>query len=378
MMKKGYVLPTTLMIISIAIALLTSVMSRSFLYQDTVSFELKKQRVRMLAFSGIQIAMAQASLVLPEDKKSDADSKAKSAEAAAKSQNAQKTSEQLTPAQQHIVQLLPIVNKWQTFKLNENADGIDGTIQIYISCENGKFNLTRMSELLTVKDATGEKNQKTQEANKKEEASKKQATAGPVKTWPETVSQLLEQAGIAGFSKTLISFKEKNGRAPDDPTELLTQEAIKAFKTNIFLSQPEKSILKSPIYLMDLFTTATSTERLNPWLLSASVATLLGFKRNSEKFNVKEKIKEVRPFTNWSQQWNKLLEPLYGKKFEAIQKEITPLFAASFDASVCSVTCYAQIQNATQKIYAIIEKVNPPTGISSKSVVFKIKRLYWL
>lgn len=360
------------MITSIAIALLTSVMNRSFVYQNSTGFELKRQRVRLLASSGIQVAMAQVALVLPEEKK---------AEAGAEKTDDKKAPAKLTPAQQWIMQLMPIINSWQTFKLTEAVDGIEGTLQLYIACEQGKFNIARMYDILNAKTVT----EKTQDASKKEAETKTggqkggaQAPKGPQKNWGEVVVQLLEQNGVAGFSKALTSFKSSYNRSPEDGTELVTQEAVKAFKTNIFPSQDNKSILKTPLFLMDLFTTATTTEKINPWLLSSSVAALLGLKRNREKFDLKEKIKEVKPFTNWSQQWNKLLEPLYGKKFENIAKEITSLFAASFDASVCSVICNAQIQGASQKVYAIIEKVNPPDGVSPKSVIFKIKRMYWL
>lgn len=371
MLKKGYVLPVTLMIMSIAIALLTSVMNRSFVYQDTISFELKRERLRLLANSGIQIAMAQVALILPDEKKGN-DAAAKPAD--------KKGETVLTPAQQWITQLMPIINSWQTFKLTEAVDGIDGSLQLYIACEQGKFNITRMYDILNAKSVTDKSSKTTKNEPEKKSDGKKTNTqaAAPQKNWGEGVAQLLEQNSIVGFSKALTAFKAAYGRPPEDGVELATQEAVKAFKTNIFPSPDNKSILKTPLFLMDLFTSATATEKMNPWLLSSSVAALLGLKRNKEKFDLKEKIKEVKPFTNWSQQWNKLLEPVYGKKFENIPKEISSLFAASFDATVCSVICIAQMQGVSQKVYAIIEKMNPPEGISPKSVIFKIKRMYWL
>lgn len=367
MKKEGYVIPTTMIIIATAIALLTSLMQRSFYFQETSAFEFKRQRVRLLAMSGIQIAMAQIALILPkkeaeEEKKQNKESK-------------EEDSRKLTPVQEWILQLMPIMNTWQTFKLTEESDGIVGEIKLYIACEQGKFNISQMYGILSAKQGTAKETQDKKNEQGKQPAKK---AAGPTQNWAQTVSSLLEKSSISGLSSSLTKFKEKMRRAPDDPLELLDQEVGKMFKDALFPTEDGKSEGKKPLYLMDLFTAATKNEKLNPWLLSSSVCSLLGLNVNREKFDIKSKIKEVKPFTNWSQQWNKLLEPLYGKKYDAIAKEISALFAPSFDASICSVICRVESQGNAQKVYAVLEKTVPPDGISPKSMVFKIKRMYWL
>ena len=47
--------------------------------------------------------------------------------------------------------MLPIINRWQEFKLVKKTDGIDGVIRVCIMSENGKVNLNQIFDFKTKK-----------------------------------------------------------------------------------------------------------------------------------------------------------------------------------------------------------------------------------
>lgn len=368
--SQGYVLVTTLLIIGLAMALLSTVMYRSFVFQDNALLAINRQKAKELALGGIQVAMAQLALIVPEEKEKKEDKSEK---------------DKLTPVQQWILKLLPKINKWQTFTLKENIEGIDGTLEIFISCEQGKININK--NLMQSED-------KQEGSGDEQKSPQDKAKAGPdaaqkSKTAPEVIEERLVQALGLGILDILKSSKKSLGRSLEDPTELLKNESVvKAFKDKIFVS-PVKSDVKTQgknIYLMDLFTTETQSDKLNPWLLSNSLCVLLGFNTlhgpkdgtDNKEINFKEKIKSLKPFTMWSQQWNNLLASVYGVEYAKIPKPISLLFASKFEATIFSVISYAKVGSILQKVCGIIEKTQNPSGLAPASITFKLKKLYWL
>jgi hypothetical protein len=114
--------------------------------------------------------------------------------------------------------------------------------------------------------------------------------------------------------------------------------------------------------------------------LSDSVSALLSLKR-AEYDEIKKRAKELEnTLKDLSAQqtleeiWNKQLQPLYGKEFKAIPKEVAILFETKFEPSTFCVLCYGITGAITQKLFAIIEMRKQRTGRAD----FVIKKLYWL
>ena len=63
---------------------------------------------------------------------------------------------------------------------------------------------------------------------------------------------------------------------------------------------------------------------------------------------------------NWEQDWDSILSPIYGKKYAALGKEITELFANEFEATAFSVVSYCSVGSVTQKMYAVLELAGSP------------------
>jgi hypothetical protein len=149
--------------------------------------------------------------------------------------------------------LLPHLNKWQTFSLDKQIDGIDAKIKVCISSEDGKLNLNEVFNFET-------KEFKEEFAN----------------LLPLKFQQLEEDEHI---DKALIKFFEKRNKKLDDISELL-----EIGKFELFYHPPEPANRNAdpedrPIGLYDFFTLWGSQEGLNPILFSDTVAQVLKFRR---------------------------------------------------------------------------------------------------
>jgi hypothetical protein len=360
-MKKlfGYVLPLTLMIIFLSVGLLTTVLRKAFVFQDKINFAVKREKARTLALAGIQVGMSQVSFIKPKEKQ----------EKNKKEQNNKNNPKEdtLTPEQEWLLQLISVINRWQVFNLTRESDGIDARMQIYISCEQGKINLNA----LLLRPLEAEKNKPD---NSKQEVTTKR------KNFAESLEEKLVQEVGLSILEILKIKQKKLGRSLEDPTELLTEEAARKFETRIFNTPQEKKAEKAERFvLMDLFTTQTRTEKLNPWLLSASVCALLGFDlpqkllaQGKDKI-IRDAVKKLRPFIGWKKDWDQTLQPLYGKNFTSIPTGIDVIFAPEFEATIFSVICYVEVAGITQGVCGVIEKT-----ADGNNTVFRLKKLYWI
>lgn len=188
------------------------------------------------------------------------------------------------------------------------------------------------------------------------------------------VDELLKKEKEVSIKEGLKELESQLQRAPDDATELLNVPQFKKLQDTVFVS---REMPKKPLFLMDLFTTQESAKKLNPWLLSNSVKTLLGFTQNSE-VKIKELVKNIKPSMNWATDWDKSLAKLYGKKFQALDKNIVELLATGFEATAFFVVSYCKVGSVTQKIGALLELTEPGPGVEPKSFIFRVTKLYWL
>ena len=102
---------------------------------------INREKAKMLALSGVQLAMSKLSL--PE-KKETKENKAQSPDVMSK---------------KFLEKILPIINRWEIISLKEKTDNIDAEIKICIVCENGKININKLYDFNTHK-FVGQESQK--------------------------------------------------------------------------------------------------------------------------------------------------------------------------------------------------------------------------
>ncbi len=363
--RPGYIILLTLMVIAAIVALLTTVVQQSFSYQRQARISIEKARARMLALSSLEIAMSQLSTVVIEEEAQKKEPK--------KEQKSEKneTKDVLEPVQKWLLKVLPSINHWQTITLEE--EGLEGTVQLYLACEDGKFNLAAfkqqsMPEKEAPKEPQEDENPKNEQKKKPEKSKEKGAL--------EALDELFKKVGDVSMYEAFKRFMTDYNRLPEDPTELLRISYFAQLKDRLFtpLKQDQRGL-----YIMDLFTfRPQATEKVNPWLLTASAKTLLGIQEKKGAADNAELVKKIKPEMNWETDWDEILGPRYGKNFAAFDPAIQKVFASAFEATAFSVVSYCTVGTVTQRLYAVLEVTQPDKELSPKSVIFKVTKLYWL
>lgn len=351
--QSGFVIPLVLMLISIATVLITALYQRGSLFVPFITTMYQREQAKMLALSGIQIAMSQLAQ-LPAPKKEEQTT-------APKSPTQAPTSSAQTESTAFFAQIFPLVNRWQEFPLKKNSDGIDGTIKIALASEDGKINLNAIYDFVT-KKFVGEG----------------QPQGGWKKIMQELMQQIQKRMGIStnlfeGFEKFLKQRQYK----VNDASELLTVEAFRPFVARQFY-EPPTSQKEQPLYLMDLFT-VYGYGTLQPWLLSDSVRGVLGMNRitGGPLKNIQDVQKSFKPQFSVANDWKVLFQPIYGIEFQRLPKGIDAVFATTFDPKLFSVVSYGMIGTITVRAYAILERIQ---RITKQKTWFdiKIKKFYWI
>ncbi len=363
-MKKqnGFIIPLVLMLISIAIVLATSIYQKGSIFVPFMSTVIRREEAKLLAISGVQVAMSQ--LASPPDF-----AKATSGKQAEEGKEGEKA-KAVSPEQEAknlLTQLLPTLNQWQEYPLKKDIDGIDGTIKIALSCEEGKLNLNHMYDFVR-RRFMGEGQPK-----------------GDWKKIMAFVSKRIQKSmGISAdlFESFEKFFKHRQYKV-NDATELLTLDGFKQFARTVFYEPPTiKKDSERPLYLLDMFT-VYGNGKLQPWLLSDSVRGVFEMKRvgqteeKKKKEMIQELVKKFKPNMNVAQDWNTLFQPLYGIEFKRLFKGIEAIFESSFDPKIFSVVSYGVVGEVTQRVYAILERMRHVDKDKTWYDV-KIRKFYWI
>ncbi len=211
--KPGYIILLTLLVIAAIVAMLTTVVHQSFSFQRQARIAQDKARARMLALSSLEIAASQLSTVVVEEEKQEKD-------APKKEDQEKKTQDVLEPVQKWLLKVLPFINHWQTIVVNE--DGLEGTIKLYLACEEGKFNLAAFKqESIAQKEAQkkpDDKKQDTQQQDKKKKKTdEKETERGALQALDELFKKVHDTSMYEAFKRLMTDYK----RRPENPTELL-------------------------------------------------------------------------------------------------------------------------------------------------------------
>jgi hypothetical protein len=352
---SGFIMVLTLMILSIGIIIVSQLSQQSGVHAIFVSSVVKREQAKLLALSGVQIAMSQLTLKKKEEKKDKP------------AQSAQQPTAAPGDAVEFLRQIVPLMNVWQNFELKKFTDGVNGTIQLYISCESGKINLNGIYYVMRAKNATGSvlKGQQL------------------LQTLMNDIKKYSQHKEAADIVKPFFALTNKRPYPFNDVTELLTiQELEKLFKHYIFYEPTSTDSKQKVLYLTDLFTIWTDDLIMNPWVLSESVSTLLELKtakdtpQKQRKEQVKAALKEYKTGMPINDAWNKSLAQLYTKEFKNLPKDIELIMGTSNEPSTFCVISYGTVGTVSQKVCAIVKKKQRSSN--SDEPAYVIKKLYWL
>lgn len=343
--RPGFIMIFTLLAISAAMVIVTYVGHRGSYYLPFAQMIVEREKAKMLALSGVQVAIAQLSEVPKKDKKKEDDKSPDS------------------PEKDFLVRILPSLNRWQHFDLIDTIDGVDGKISICLACEEGKINLNR---IIDFKKGTFSGNEKS-----------------GWKAIMIELCKLIERTSKSGDLFPVLEKIAKEAQFPfNDPTELITKKEFNFFKDSLFY-QPPIAKKQDTIYLTDIFTVWSSSDKIEPWLFSDSINGLFGLPRvepediKKRKDQVVAWTKNFKPQADWTKDWQTILMPVYGKELRTLPKNIDSKLSTHFDPHFFSVLVQGKVGEVTQMVYAILERNTRSQGENVEYDVV-IKKLYWM
>ncbi|MBY0110283.1 MAG: hypothetical protein K2X90_04185 [Candidatus Babeliaceae bacterium] len=329
--KQGFVLVMALFIISLGSVLVTSLLQPAIAFNHLHRALVKQQHARMLALNGLEIARAQLSNPLEIDKKT---------------------------IDQNIVPFLYTDIK-QIFTLKHESDGIDGTIMLYISCEEGKINLNKSYDF----------------QEKKFIKLDKEHDAQSLLALINTIAQ--QKFSFENFSQKMGQFFQERTQ----PLEDITEATMSKLSNDIFYALDSQDT--DYVAFTDLFTLAGSEFKIQPLYISSSWARAMGLdKQNLDKkqrMEIVKKIQALKAPINWATAWKELLAALFKKEYTVLPDSIKKILASKIEVTAFNVISYGTVDDGagmpvTQKVCAYLEK----SMNQQKATVYTIKRLYWL
>lgn len=353
--NSGYILVLTLLITATITILSTYIFNRGIIYMPFTALMIDQEKAKLLAVSGIQIIASQLTYQEKE----------------LKSKEKPTVTDPVSSEKKFLTQILPTLNRWQTFQLKKSIEGIDAQLQVCLMSEEGKINLNKIYDFSQHKFVVREKGKPS---------------------WKKILQEICTHIEKVNKEKDLFlsleKFLSQQKQPLNDITELLISKPFAIFKNNLFYNPPtdskkEKSQEKSSVYLTDIFTTRSSSELLEPWLFSNSIANLLGLKQakfgdiRQRKEIITKLLKNFKKTAKWQQDWNTQLKPIYEKELQSLPQGIDSIFSTTFDPKIFSILSYATVDNITKRLFVIVERIK--SSQNGQTVYdIKIRKLYWL
>lgn len=361
-LHPGYIMIFTLLAIGAAMAIVTYMGHRASYYLPFSHVLFEREKAKILALSGVEIAIAQLAQA-PEKKHEQKEDQTESAQASSSSAKASADKQKNNPEKDFLTRILPTLNRWQHFDLTENTDGIDAKISICLMCEEGKINLNKIIDF--------EKN--TFKGNE---------NTGWKVIMQEICKAIDRNAKTGDLFPTFEKIVKEAQYPFNDATELIVKKEFNTFK-NILFYQPPTTKKQDTIYLTDIFTVWSSSEKIEPWLFSDSINSLLGLPRvevddiKKRKEQIEIWMKNFKERSNWQQDWQTILMPIYGKELRTLPKNIDSMLSTTFAPVYFSVRVHAKVGEVTQIVYAILERNKESVeGTTEYDVI--LKKLYYL
>jgi len=356
--QSGYVLILAIGIVTVMSLLVFGIVNQVIVYNRLTITLADREQARLLALSGIQIAIGQLSDDPEKSKKEDG------------KVGASPKDKQESTLQKSLKKLVPLLNRWQTFSLAEKEEDSERSCEIYIASEQGKININSLYDF------------------KQKKFIKEQELDGA-----KIIQQIGEKFGSAvkdqSFAENLKKYIQERGKPLDDVTQIAGDAHFKKLKDYIFISPTTRGSGKNDhivnVALLDMLTVDSKSKQVQPWFLTASAMVALGFKDMQKNADKKvwdtffEQLKGVHEPIAWQQKWDTLLAPVLGKGYSSIGPEIRGIFAQELDAASFSVVSYGKFGGTTVKVYAILYKKLSENGDENNSPVsYCIKKLYWI
>jgi flagellar basal body-associated protein FliL len=348
----AFILVLTMVIISLLTVIVTQMFFSGSFFSSYAAITRQREKAKVLAESGVRIACAQLYVPVAEAEKSVG---------IVKQPSAQKQ-EPVDQTKKLLEQIIPVLNTWQAFTFNQKNDGVDGTLDIYITCEEGKIHLNDLLTLMT--DAKLPENRMT--------------LLKRLFTKIAEINQVNED-----LSRAAIDFFEQRKHIwLNDVTELLNSPGFAHFNDRVFVTVPviakdAKKDIKPQIFLTDIFTPQSRYGKLNPWVLSASVCLVLGAGSSGEgkiQDRLKTALKSYKKNYNWSVDWDVIFKPVYGIEYAALGAEIASLLAPDFNPVAFTVVSYATVGAVTQGVFFLLLRKKQ----QDQSIVFIPIKSYWI
>ncbi|MFC1843132.1 hypothetical protein ACFLYU_05745, partial [Candidatus Dependentiae bacterium] len=349
--QPGYILVFSLMFIALVVMLATRISNRGLLHVSYAKIMIDREHAKMLALSGLQIAMAQLSTL--EEEKKNAEEKNKKDAKKTPSKSALWTEKE---AKEFIKNVWPLMYKWQEFKLTRDKYGTDGVVKICIGAEGGKININQTFDFDKRKFiGEGQKKDNYQEFYKN--IFKKINTFVKGEKRFEAFENYLKKK--QQFEKIL---KSRQNRLYD-PTEFLKLDGFVGFGNKVFY-KPQETIMekgkvvktKATVYWTDIFTIWSGSKKISPWLVSPSIKRLLKFKGQDLKKKAESIAKKFKANLAFPADWDKVFEPVFGVKYKNLPDWLKFVFDTKFEPKTFSVLSYGKVGDVSQKIFAIIER----------------------
>lgn len=365
--QRGYILFITFSMLALCTALVSMFMVKGFTHKKLATALLEQEKMNRFALSTSELAQSFLSFSAEDIKPADKQAASEPADKAAPANSNNDISLKL------LEKVLPVVNKTQKFSMKEIAKDFPVVINLTFFCESGKININGLYDLVNKKfydEGVAGKDKKV------------------FATW------LFDKiAAITENPSLLQPFIEhvKQRKVPfNDVTELLAiKEFAACFSQAVFYesdrpnTSSDKKIQK--LFLTDIFTVASESDTIQPWLLSPSVCVLLDIAQKGDKQdgtgNKEDKkidLSSFNPQADWQKDWDKTMKPLYDVSFDKIPEPVRLMFSTQF-----SVTAFSMLATVTRqavegendmvvKIFAILKQNKLPDS----SITYDVIKIY--
>ncbi len=346
--SQGYILVLTLIILSIMVIMVTQLFNKGRTHLYFAKTMIEREQAKQIALGGIQLAMNQLAVNLEKEDQQKTTEKP------------DEKKEKQDPNLLFLKKNLSHLNLWQEYKLDEEIEGIDGSVKFCIMSENGKLDINKIFDFTTKKFL--------------HEGAAQGDMKKAVSAFFASAKKFLNNKDL---SEAFEKFLKQRQYKVHDVTELLTIEEFQnIFKDRVFYEPP--SIEKKeqrPVYLTDIFTVWSEQPEMNAWLLSDSIRAIFALKRaeinEQEQKNIEQLLSNLKSVSgDLKTVWETSLEKLYSKELKAVSTDLTMLLSTKFRATMFSVLSYGTVGKITQKVFALIEVQEPAK--------FLVKKLYWL
>jgi hypothetical protein len=331
-------------VISLAV---TRALSRLIVFNHLQRTFIDREQAKLLAWSGVQIAIAQLqSTELNEDKLTKGSEEER-----------QKFLEKMVRIP------LEAMNSWQKKEFTEATDGVEGICTFYIACENGKINAEDF--------AKPKEKQKNVNPTKPTQTPIDKAYDGFMKLAANKIGKT--KYGTVNILAELMKLRAKRGHPFDDISELFEDEQFRPLASILYPVPGEEQFA-----LSDFLSFERTTEPLSIWLLSRAVAHVLNLKRVTKISDAAWKELSALLLSGMNGDTiKKITQLLYGKNHTPIPPEIMPLLSPKFESNLFSVVSYGSYNKIVVKLYVLIKRARIREG-DQETLRFFVHKVIWL